>query len=251
MDVLPLFKSHYSLGKSILTLDKPKKEPDDFSPDSIFDLALATNLSHVVLVDDNMSGYLEGYLNARAAKIPLIFGVRLTFTADASIRSEESLQSNHKVIIFEKTEAGHSKLVELYTDASTNYSYYEPRYDFQLLKKLWDDKDLMLCIPFYDSFLFKNSLKYGACVPDFSFASPTFFLEDNQLPFDNLIRNRVMDFASDRYPILKTKSIYYRNRKDFKSYLTFRCINNRTTLNKPELEHCSSEEFCLESLLRQ
>jgi len=36
-------------------------------------------------------------------------------------------------------------------------------------------------------------------------------------------------------------------REDFKAYLTFRCINNRTTLNKPNLEHMCSTEFSFES----
>jgi DNA polymerase III alpha subunit len=49
---------------------------------------------------------------------------------------------------------------------------------------------------------------------------------------------------------IETKSIYYKNKKDFKVYLTFRCINNRSTLNKPELQHMTSNRFSFESLLK-
>ena len=38
-----------------------------------------------------------------------------------------------------------------------------------------------------------------------------------------------------------------KRKKDFKAYLTFRCINKRSTLDKPELEHMTSNEFCMES----
>ena len=36
-EVVPLFKSHYSLGRSILTLDMPKEFSDERS-DTIFDI---------------------------------------------------------------------------------------------------------------------------------------------------------------------------------------------------------------------
>jgi DNA polymerase III alpha subunit len=74
------------------------------------------------------------------------------------------------------------------------------------------------------------------------------FLESNSLPFDNLIKTKIETYSKEnKIELLNTKSIYYKNYNDFKSYLTFRCINNRTTLNKPELNHMSSNEFCFES----
>ena len=39
----------------------------------------------------------------------------------------------------------------------------------------------------------------------------------------------------------------FKDEKDFKSYLTFRCINNRTTLDKPNFEHMCSDKFSFES----
>jgi DNA polymerase III alpha subunit len=85
-------------------------------------------------------------------------------------------------------------------------------------------------------------------VPQFNFVKPNIFIEDNGLPFDDIIKEKAYSFAKENdLDIYKTKSIYYKNRKDFKTYLTFRCINNRSVLNKPEIEHMSSNEFSFES----
>lgn len=76
------------------------------------------------------------------------------------------------------------------------------------------------------------------------------FLEQNDLPFDDIIKNKVLNYAKDNnFNILNVKSIYYKKNNDFKKYLTFRCINNRNILNKPEIEHMSSNEFSFESCI--
>ena len=49
--MLALFKSHYSIGKSILTLNDPSKVKDGGS-DSVFQIALENNLSEIILVED-------------------------------------------------------------------------------------------------------------------------------------------------------------------------------------------------------
>ena len=71
--IVPLFKSHYSLGKSILTLSLPEAEYDSEvkkdTSDSIFEIALDRfhhndpGASDLFLVDDCMSGFLEAYTN--------------------------------------------------------------------------------------------------------------------------------------------------------------------------------------------
>jgi DNA polymerase III alpha subunit len=142
-------------------------------------------------------------------------------------------------------------LIKIYSFSAKNGFYYEPRIDFDTLKTLWDDKDLSLAVPFYDSFLHKNSLYGSICLPDFSFSKPTFFVEDNDLPFDPILTKLVNDYANKKYEIVRTKSIFYKNRKDFKSYLTFKCINKRTTLDKPEIEHMCSNEFSFEGWKEQ
>ena len=73
-------------------------------------------------------------------------------------------------------------------------------------------------------------------------------IEENDLPFNYLIENAVKKYAKSEDDLLKVKSVFYKNKEDFKSYLSFRCINSRSSLVKPILEHMSSNEFCWEAL---
>jgi DNA polymerase III alpha subunit len=243
---LPFFKSHYSLGKSILTLAKAgASEPDE--PSSIIDVAKKLELNSIYLIEDSLSGFLEGYKSCEESKLTLRFGLRLTICDDINNKSNESREREHKVIVFLKNSDGYSSLVKISSVACSDGFYYYPRIDFKTLKTLWNENSLTLGIPFYDSFIFKNNLTYSICIPDFSFCKPIFFLEDNNLPFDFIIKKRVQEFAGDKNEIVQAQSIYYENKEDFLPYLTFRCISQRTTLNKPELDHCSSNEFCAQS----
>ena len=247
-EIIPIFKSHYSLGRSILTLNLPKEEDATDSADSVFDICQYAGLKEVYLVDDNMAGFLEAFTNAEELKIKLIFGLRLTFCSDHSNKSEEGRQNSYKNIIFAKNANGYKQLIKIYTFAAQEGFYYEPRIDFNSLKPLWD-KDLLLAVPFYDSFLYNNKYTDSQCVPDFSFTDPVFFTEDNDTLLDKDMQARVLDFCSDKYEVVKTKSIYYKNREDFPAYLTFRCINGRTTVEKPNFDGMCSPEFCYESYL--
>jgi len=51
MKILPLFKSHYSIGKSILTLDKAGTSSKEGSS-SIVDIAKDNKLEQIFLVED-------------------------------------------------------------------------------------------------------------------------------------------------------------------------------------------------------
>ena len=242
--MIPLFKSHYSLGRSILTLED-KSEVDDY-PDSIIQIAKENKLKELFLVEDNMSSFLEAYTNTRNNNIKLNYGLRITITESIEDKSEESRSKNSKIIIFFKNNEGYSRLTKLYSKASKEGFYYEPRLDYKVLSENWSD-DLLLCVPFYDSFIYNNTLKNFICVPNFSFTKPIVFIENNDLPFDIIIKNKMLNFIKENnLEVFLVKSIYYKNKKDFKSYLTFRCINNRTTLNKPEIEHMSSDSFSFE-----
>jgi DNA polymerase-3 subunit alpha len=242
--MIPLFKSHYSLGRSILTLED-KSEVDDY-PDSIIQIAKENKLKEVFLVEDNMSSFLEAYTNTRNNNIKLNYGLRITITESIEDKSEESRSKNSKVIIFFKNNQGYSLLTKLYSKASKQGFYYEPRLDYKTLSENWTN-DLLLCIPFYDSFIYNNTLRNFICVPNFSFTKPIVFIEDNDLPFDIIVKNKMLNFIKENnLEVFAVKSIYYKTKKDFKSYLTFRCINNRTTLNKPEIEHMSSDSFSFE-----
>tara|TARA_Y100000593_G_scaffold95031_1_gene198574 strand:+ start:23205 stop:23972 length:768 start_codon:yes stop_codon:yes gene_type:complete len=243
---LPVFKSQYSLGKSILTLEK-KDSSTNTGPDSIIDICAENGIQDLYLVDDNMSGFLQAYLNSSEENIKLIFGLKIFIGPDKEDKTEESLKKFSKYIIFARNEEGYKRLIKIYSDASVNGFYYTPRSDFKFLKSVWSEEDLHLCIPFYDSFIFKNVLENYSCVPEIDFTEPTFFIENNNLPFDNLLENKVIEFTEGKTELIKTKSIYYKNKEDFLAYLTFRCINNRSALEKPNLEHMCSDQFCLES----
>lgn len=250
MKVLPLFKSEYSLGRSILTL-KAKGASVDNGPDSIVDLAVKNKFDKIFLVDDSMSGFLEAYKNLDNEKIKLVFGLRVTICPDMLEKNEESRQKSCKVVILAKNENGYKSLIKISTDSSRLGFYYESRVDYKTLKKYWN-KDLVLAIPFYDSFIFKNLLTESVCMPEFDFTDPVFFKEESDLPFDYLVSEKLEEYCSkNKYDIIPTRSVYYNKKKDFKAYLTFRCVNNRSTLDKPELEHMASNEFCLERWTEQ
>ena len=247
MEVLPLFKSHYSIGRSILTLEDEEKEENQ--PDSIIDIAKDNDLKEIYLVEDNMTSFLQAYTNTKKYNINLRYGLRLTITDNFKDKTDESREKNSKFVIFFKNEEGYKKLIKIFTIASKDGFYYEPRLDFKTLENIWNDNDLLLCIPFYDSFIFNNTLKGSVCIPNIEFTKPILLLESNGLPFDHIIRDKVLNYAkNNKLESLEVKSIYYKNNQDFKAYLTFRCINNRSTLNKPELQHMTSNRFSFESL---
>ena len=247
--MIPLFKSHYSLGRSILTLED-KDEEDDY-PDSIIQICKQNKMKELYLVEDNMSSFLEAYSNCRKNDIKLNYGLRISVTESISDKSEESKTKSSKIILFFKNKKGYQQLTKLYSIAAKEGFYYEPRLDYETISKNWTD-DLILCIPFYDSFIFNNTLRNSLCIPQFDFTKPIFFIEDNDLPFDALVREKALSFAENNgLKVYKAQSIFYNLREDFKAYLTFRCINNRSILSKPSLDHMSSNEFCFESMQKR
>ena len=189
MNIIPLFKSQYSIGKSILTLEKAESSQDD-GPDSIIDICLKNNLKSFFLIDDSMSGFLQGYVNSKESGIKMIFGLRLTVCEDIEVKNEQSLNSSCKYVIVAKNNNGYKRLIKIYSKASTEGFYYVPRIDFNNLSKMWDDKDLQLVIPFYDSFIHRNYLEDCLCPPPPSKFKIDFIKEDNSLPFDNIISEK-------------------------------------------------------------
>jgi hypothetical protein len=255
MNIIPLFKSQYSIGKSILTLEKAESSQDD-GPDSIIDICLKNNLKSFFLIDDSMSGFLQGYVNSKESGIKMIFGLRLTVCEDIEVKNEQSLNSSCKYVIVAKNNNGYKRLIKIYSKASTEGFYYVPRIDFNNLSKMWDDKDLQLVIPFYDSFIHRNYLEDCLCPPPPSKFKIDFIKEDNSLPFDDIISEKIDKYiefspSGSNCQTVNGQSIYYKRKKDFKAYLTFRAIDKRTTLGKPNLEHMASDEFCLESWIEK
>jgi len=246
VNILPFFKSHYSINKSILTLDKDHASNN--GPKSIIKLAQDYGVSDPFLVDDNLSGFLEAYYNAKDANVKLNMGVRITVCDDMDKKDKESLKNESKYIIFLKKSKGYDTLFKIYSHASTKGLYYIPRIDMKTLESMWSD-DLALGVPFYDSFLFKNHFTICNIIPPQFWCEPTFFIEQNGLPFDERFGESLkayLDTAGLTAP-LPCQSIFYEQKDDFLAYLTMRCIGKRTTLQKPNLDFMCSDQFCLES----
>jgi DNA polymerase III alpha subunit len=244
--MLPLFKSHFSIGKSILTLDDPKKVTEGGS-DSIFKIAKDNNLKQVILVEDSLIGFFEAYKRSKEMGIQLIFGLRISMRNSAL---PEDSQSEHKVIVFAKDSDGCKLLNKIYSRAfCTNTGFL----DYADLKELWNDNHLKLAIPFYDSFIYINNFSFGNAVPDLSFTKPSLFVEDNSLALDYLLYEKVSEFATNNnIPIVKVRSIYYNKKSDVKSFMAYKIICNRSfgkdrSLEKPELAHFCSDKFSFEA----
>jgi len=248
--MLPLFKSDFSIGKSILTLELPEKTQDGGS-DSVFEIALSSDFKELILVEDSLTGFLQAHKNSQALNLHLIFGLRITTCSDLKSDPKETERKDEsKIIIFAKGDKGCKLLNQIYSLAFTEGS---GRIDYKNLKKFWSE-DLLLVIPFYDSFIFNNATFFSNCIPDFSFTSPVFFIENNSLPFDFAIRDKVKEYClKKKYTIEEAKSIYYNKREDLAAFQTYKCICNRSFasgdigLVNPRLEHCGSAEFSFES----
>lgn len=253
MNILPLFRSQYSIGRSILTLATPDKDGklDENYPVSIFDIAKKHGLDQVPIVDTSISGFLEAHQSARKAGVKLVYGVQLRCMENILVKNDDSLKTISKVIVFMRNTAGYADLIKITSRAAKEGFYYQPNIDFENLKALWTD-NLLLAIPFYDSFLFANALHGFRCVPNFSFTKPVFFIENSGLPFDSVIQRKVASYTNETgFSVLPARSIYYYKQGDFLTYLTFRCIHNRTALSKPQLDHMSSDMFCFEAWQQQ
>jgi len=251
--MLPLFKSHYSVGKSILTIAHPDEVRQGGSA-SVFDIAARHDLQKVILVEDSLIGFLQSKKIADALGIQLIFGLRIDACEDMAKKPTKGTPDCvSKIVIMAKSSKGCTLLNKIYSLAFTEGA---GRIDFNRLKGFYNPDDLLIAIPFYDSFLFHNLFSYKEpCILDDSFFSPLYFVEDNSLPMDIPLSQAVKSYCSDGSRIVPTKTIYYENRDDFEAYQTYKCIcgrgfsNKPKTLDMPNLDHCGAPEFCFESYL--
>ena len=92
--MIPLFKTHYSIGKSILNIE------------DIFDIQKQHDLKEIVVVEDSFYGFRS--LNKEAIKnnVKLIFGIRLS-VVQTSVNELPS-----KLIFFAKNNEGMKKIKE-------------------------------------------------------------------------------------------------------------------------------------------
>ena len=101
---LPFFKSHYSIGRSILNLEKPEDVIDE-GPDSVIKLCKDNDLKEFYLVEDSMSGFLQAHVNSAENKLKLNFGLRLNVCHDLTKKEESARKETCKFIVFAKNPA--------------------------------------------------------------------------------------------------------------------------------------------------
>src|SRR6056300_1725564 len=129
--MLPLFKSQYSVGKSILTVEK------------ILDIAKLNSLEKVVMVEDSFYGFRIFNQVFQEEGIPLVFGLRINVVQNEG----DSGEKPSKLVLFAMNNQGVQDLKRLYSDASLSdcNSLVLSRYSEK------DFENLKVCVPFYDS----------------------------------------------------------------------------------------------------
>jgi len=226
--VIPLFKSQYSIGRSLLTLDR------------ILDIAEINELKEVVLVEDSFYGFRTFNSALSEKNIKLIFGLRISVLHDDSHEENPS-----KLIFFAKNNEGLKKVKDLYTEANTS----EAKAVVMKNYSTEDFKDVRIAVPFYDSYLCNNLFYFGMSQMDLNGFDHVYFVEDNNHPFDFQIKQAIDDLG---VKVQKTKSIFYKNKDDFHAFQMYKAVCNRRqgkspTFSNPNLNHFCSDEFCWES----
>ena len=225
----PLFKSQFSVGKSILTAEK------------ILDIAQSNSLERVVMVEDSFYGFRVFNNLFQESGIPLVFGLTMSVVNDEM--SEEERPS--KLVFFAKNNEGIKSLKLLYSNASLsdNNSLVLDQYSEE------DFKNLQVAVPFYDSYIYNNIFHFGLSYLSMKNLDPVYFIEDNNHPFDFQIRS-VIEGLGVRTE--KVKTILHKDKNDFDAFQMYKASCSRSqgrapTFQRPNLDHFCSDDFCWES----
>lgn len=243
--MIPLFKSSFSIGKSILTLAEPEKQKDG-GPDSIICIAADNGLKEIFLVEDSLTGFLTAFKSCKKHGLTLRFGLRLRVCNDY----DSIATSSHKVILFALNDQGFKDISKIFTFANTEKDGIIANEDIAVRLT----NNILVAIPFYDSYIWNNYHYFNNCIPSFLTAtSPIYFIENNKLPFDNSVSKVVEGISKET---VMAKSIYYKNRDDYEAWITYKIACHRNmakvqTLSAPNLNGCGSKEFCFQSWKEQ
>jgi len=249
---IPIFSSYYSIGRSILTLNKPSKEeiPNTVS---IFDIAKLHNLSEVIIADDTMGGFYQAYKISKDLNIKLIWGIFINVIN--SLKDFDKLSSS-QVILWLKNSDGYEDINKILHFSNTDgykkdlnakgeeLTYGYPYIDWTVLNEMFTS-NLLCSVPFYSGMIAHNTFNFDHFVnPIFDKIQPTFLLNSQGLPFDPILRNNTVNYCkSNNYETVEAKHVYYYEPKHSKSLLTMRAILNRGSYERPEVSHFSSNQF--------
>lgn len=254
LDIVPLFSTAASLQQGgIFTTEKAgaaAKAGRKHGPLSICDVAKREGLKQLHVVDDRFANFMAAHKNLKEVGCQLVFGLKVLVVDDMADKSEASFKNESKVVIWLNGDgsADYEALINLSSRAAQDGFYYVPRLDWKTLCAHWH-KDLILSLPFYSSFLARNTLTFASIVPQLP-AQPWVLREvDQQLPVDGLIDDAIDRYvATTKASVHLVKSIYYDRRADAKAFLSWRCMLNRgATWDKPNQDGMHSREFCVEA----
>lgn len=247
-NIIPIFKTHGSIGRSIITYED-ETEINELAPVSVISIAKKHNLNKIVIIENNFTSFPELYKNCDKHNIHLIFGLSMVVCNNVKIQDEDSLLSNSKISVLMKNSEGYEDLIRMNDamNADKNNFYYTPRGDFNIVKNNMTN-NLQLIIGPYDSFIHKNLLEFGNCIPNLNGLKPIFTYASMSLPYDDLLIEATLNYAkNNNFETQEVHPIYYYDKASFRAYTTFRCINNRSEFAAPNVDFLCSDEFCWES----
>jgi DNA polymerase III alpha subunit len=208
---------------------------------SIVEIAEEMALDKVFLIEKNPSSFPLAFNNLGKK---LVYGIEFIICENIEDKVVESVETEHKVIILAKDGASYNEgLMKLYSISATEGDFGgQPRLDFKTINENWCD-GLVMIIPFYDSFLYNNLLLGSRCNISLT-QKPIFCIEDHDLPYDAVIKKKVRQFAEqNNCETLQTHKVLYKRKFDIVSYQTYRCIQNKSSMEKPNLEGFASKNF--------
>lgn len=249
-DLIPIFSTDYSIGKSLFTADPHCDAIDNSCPISLATMAKLYQTPRIFVLENTFGSFDKLYQTIGKTGSQLCFGLQIVCCDDVNNKEEASIQTEHKINIWLKNSNSYKDAIRISTKASTDNFYYVPRVDYKMLQEMWTE-NLLLTVPFYSSFLARNLLRDSLCRPNFGAIKPSFHIEDHDLPTDSLIKDAVMKYATaENCPIINSHRIYYNLNSDFKPYTVFRVICNkqkRGTFNAPKIDQFGSDKFSWES----
>lgn len=246
--VLPVFYDHSSHKSINVFWDDKDITPD--GPQSIIKMCKEANLSKCVFISNNFHTYVEALKICEKSKIELVFGLEVLMCQDSSVHAEESVATNHKLILMGKNSQSYFDLCNIFTawQTDTNNKYYEYRFDYKQLKQYWTE-NLFIVFPFFDNPIATNFLVDGSnIIPDFPTKDIVIWREQRtDHPHEGLINYALNNFNKDKaYFEVPTKTILYPKREDAKAWLVYRTIDEKSEFSKPELPYCCSDRFSFE-----
>lgn len=220
-----IFSSNYSLGRSTLTLEPPK-EINHLSPISIFSIAKTHNLDEVNIRDKDFGGFISAFKSAEKLGKPFYFGVKTRICNSLEANEDDRESSSSYISLWIDNTQGYTDAIKLLAKGKGGLI------DWKILKDYFTS-NLSLTIPFYNSFLAKNILKSGNCIPDFGGIKPEFEISEMEHPFDEVTKEVVLKYCeSNKFNLLKTHLAYHYSSKQFKSYQIFRINSQRKFFKK-------------------